>query len=126
MANVQAALGSALYSVLSGGTVNIYQGVAPQGGTPPFCVFQLQSAVDGYTFDSEDVSADYMVRVISDRNWPSEAISIYDHLHGLLQDGNLSVSDYAVLRCRRRSSVQFRDPEGFWHVGGIYRIDVHR
>lgn len=125
MANHFVALGSALYAKLDAvGTVNVYDTLAVQGGTPPYCIFQEQAGVDEYTFTDNGVSTDYVVKVVSNRNWPGEAAQIYTHIHEGLQDTALTVTGFQSLRCRRRSTIKYRDPDGFWHVGGVYRIDL--
>src|SRR5210317_2039147 len=112
MANDFTALGSAIYTVLNAAaTVNIYYALAPQGGTPPYAIFQRSAAADNYHFASGGVNADYVLKVISNRNWPSEAQEIYGHLHDAFDDSALSVSGYTYLRCRRDSSLEFRDDE---------------
>ncbi len=126
MSNPITALGSAVYSVLSAGTVDVYHSLAPQGATPPYAVFSAQNpGIDEYTFTSRGVSADYSVQVLSNRNWPTEAATVFTHLDALLQDASLNVSGYTALRCRRTSELMFRDNDGYWHVGAIYRIDIH-
>lgn len=121
-----AALGSALFTRLNAqGTVGVFYALAPQGGTPPYCIIQRQAAVDEYTFTSSEVSSDYVVKIVSNRNWPGEAYQVYMHIHNALQDAPLSVAGFSLLRCRRRSTIEYRDPEGYWHVGGLYRIDIH-
>jgi len=121
------AIGSALYNLLDTATaLPVYQQIAPQGTQPPYVVFQRQTAVDEYTFTDEGVSADYVVRVVSNRTWPSDAQTAYDSLHTGIQDGALTVTGYSVLRMRRRSTIEYRDPEGYWHSGGLYRIDIQK
>lgn len=123
MSNPHTAIGSALYSLLSGGTVSVYDSIAVQGGTPPYAIFQLQAGGDAYTFNSAEFSGDYVVKVLSNRIWPGEAEQVYSHLHNLLQDGALTVSGYRLLRCRRTGLVKYRE-SAYWHVGGVYRIDI--
>lgn len=121
------AIGSAFYSLLVAATaLPVHQQLAPQGTKPPYVIFQRQAAVDEYTFTDKAVSADYLVRVVSNRTWPSEAQQAYDTLHMGIQDGVLSATGYNVLRMRRRSTVEYRDADGYWHVGGLYRIDVEK
>lgn len=124
MSNPHTLLGSALYSVLSAGTVDVVNSVATQEKAPPYGVMQPQNpGTDDYTFTSDGFSADWVVKVISNRQWPGEAAEIYGHLHDLMQDAALSVPGYTTIRCRRLSAVHFRDDQRFWHVGGVYRVD---
>lgn len=127
MANDFTALGSAIYSRLSGqGTVSVYQDLAPQGAAVPYCVFGRQSAIDEYAFaDGSDglVNAMYTVRVVSNRYWPGEAQIIYGgNIHTAMQDAPLSVTGFGLLRCERTNTIQYRDSDGYWHVGGVYNV----
>lgn len=126
MATPHAALGSAIATALSGGTVGVYDTLAVQGGTPPYAIFQAQNPGEfEYTFNSTGLRADYVLKVISNRTWPGEAQQVYAHLHALLQNAALNVTGYSVQRCRATSAIKYRDDDGFWHVGGVYRIDLH-
>lgn len=126
MANDFTALGSAIYSRLgTAGTVSIFWGLAPQGQQPPYVVFDRLATTDAYTFGARsEISTDFSVKVISNRNSPGEAALVYGHIHNAMQDAPLAVTGFTLLRCRRRSTIQYREPDGFWHVGGIYRIDL--
>lgn len=121
-----AAIGSALYSTLNGnvGGLSVYYGLAPQGSTPPYVAMNRQSSVDEYTWDAHFSMPDYTVKVVSNRRWPSEAIFAYGTVHDTLQGASLSATGFDALRCERRSTIEYQDSDGFWHVGGVYRIEV--
>lgn len=138
-----AAMGSAIYGRLgtvqytystggtatATGTLGLYDTLAPQvGGTPPYVIFQLQSSVDDYVMGTGSSiageSADYLVKVVSNRQYASQqAFAIYNTVHANLQDAPLTIVGGYPLRVRRRRRVEYRDLDGYWHVGGIYRID---
>lgn len=134
-----AAIGSAIYGRLgtvqytyptqgtttTTGTVGVYNTLATQGSATPYIIFQLQASLDEYTFGTvSGESADYLVKVISNRQTPSQqAYAIYNTAHANLQDAPLTIVGSYPLRVRRRSRIEFRDIDGYWHVGGIYRID---
>ena len=125
MAKDYTAIGSAIYSLLSGAaTVSIYNQRAPQGGTPPYGIFARQSATDERTFTSAGVGSDYAVKVVSNRVWPGEATEVYQGLHNIMEDGALSLTGFTLLRNQRGSTFEYQDADGFWHVGGLYRIEV--
>jgi hypothetical protein len=131
MANDFTAIGSAVYSRLgSVGTVSVYQDLAPQGAAVPYCVFQRQTATDDYVFGPGQgtaaiVEAIYTVRVVSNRYNAAEAQIVYGgNTHPAMQDAPLSVTGYTVLRCRRESIIQYQDNDKYWHVGGLYRLEV--
>jgi hypothetical protein len=120
------AIGSALYSALGGTAGTVYYGLAPQGQAPPYILVARQSGADEYTFTSSGVSADYLVKAVSNREWPgAEAYPRYAIAHALIQNKSLTVTGYQALRCQRTTTVEYRDQQGYWHVGGVYRIDIH-
>ena len=134
------AMGSALYSALgtvsytyntngtatTTGTLPTYDSEAPQGTNPPYVIFQFGAGVDSYKFgDWADESDDYIVKAISDRGYPKQAEGIYEQVHNALQDAALSISGNQLIRCRRTAPIKYRDADGYWHVGGLYRIDTH-
>lgn len=119
------AIGSALHTACdNASTVPVYYGRVPQWSALPAIVINRQAAVDEYTFTSAGLSADYQVKVISDRTYPHAAAAAYDSLHGALQGTVLTVTGYTALRCERQSTIEYQDSGGYWHVGGLYRIDV--
>jgi hypothetical protein len=130
MADAYSAIGSALNSYVGTAIgVSLYMNRAPQGGTPPYAVWQYQAAIDDYVFgDGDDsiVDADVVVRVVSNRHWPGEALLTYGgSVHPRIQNAPLSVSGYRVLRVERLSAIPpYQDSQQYWHVGGLYRISV--
>lgn len=126
MANDMMAVGSALYNALGGtaATPTVYYALAPQGSTPPYTIVQRQSGVDEHTFSEQGVSAAYVVKVVSNRIWPGEAWTAYGTVHASLDNVQLTVSGYSALRCERINTIEYLDNERFWHVGGLYRVDI--
>lgn len=123
--NPVAMVGSAIYAVLGAGTVPCHFALAPQGSALPYGILQPQNpGVDEYTFDGHGVSGDWVVKAVSDREWPGEASGLFTYLDGLMQDAGLSVAGWSVLRCRRVSSLLYQDNKRFWHAGGVYRVDL--
>lgn len=127
-----AALGSALYSrlgsALAGGSV--YYALGPQDATRyPIIVYQRMAAVDGYTFgtaNTEEVSADYLVKVVGNTQYPTTLYALYGSVHARLHGASLTVTGWTAQRCERRSTVEYRDNDGYWHVGGVYRIELDK
>lgn len=126
MINDFAAFGSAIYNRLSlQGTLGIYNTLAPQGSAAPYVIFQRQAAVDEHTFgDGKGIVTDYVVKVISSHKLIGEAQSLYGPVHTAIEDAPLSATGLNFIRCRRTSTLSYRDPDGYWHVGGIYRIEA--
>lgn len=124
-------LGTVVYTYQTNGTatttgaLGAYDTLAIQGTATPYVIFQLQASLDEYTFNGPSgESADYLVKVVSNRQYASQqAFAIYNTVHANLQDAPLAITGSYALRVRRRSRVEFRDSDGYWHVGGIYRID---
>ncbi len=131
-------MGSALYGRLgtvsytyptsgtatTSGTLALHDTLAVQGSAVPYVIFQLQASLDEYTFGTvSGESADYLVKSVSNRQTALQGQVIYNTTHANLQDATLTIVGSYPLRVRRRSRVQFRDGDGYWHVGGIYRID---
>lgn len=130
MTDAYTAIGSAFYAYV-GTAINVplYQNLAPQGGTPPYCVYQIQTALDDYVFGGRDdsiVDADVVVRVVSNRYWPGEAMLVYGgSVHPKVQNAPLVVSGHTLLRCERMSNIgPYQDSDRYWHAGGLYRISV--
>lgn len=119
-------IGSAVASYLgTAGTVPVYQDLAVQGSQPPYVIYSHQSAPEIYTWDGSEVQAEYQVKVVSNRENSAEATRLYKEVHAVMQDAPLSLGDgVSLLRCRRIATVKYQDSQRFWHVGGIYRIDV--
>ena len=120
------ALGSAIYAALGSAStaLPVFQGLAPQGQRTPYVVFDRQAGVDDYTFTSKELSTDYTVKVVDDRLWPNVAATTYGTVHSYMQDAPLTLSGFTLLRARRNATFNYRDQDGFWHIGGIYRVDV--
>lgn len=126
MINDFTAFGSAIYGRLgTAGTVGVYNTLAPQGTPAPYCIFQRQAATDEHTFgDGKGIVTDYAVKVVSSHKFIGEAQAIYGHIHTAMEDAPLSATGLNFIRCRRTSTLSYRDPDGYWHVGGIYRIEA--
>lgn len=120
-------IGSAIYARLDGQlSGSVYHVLAPQSSTPPYVIYQLQSGLDEYAFGtSSGVSFDYVIKAVSDRLWPRQALDLYGSAHTAINQYALTVTGYTGLRCERRSVIApYQDPDGYWHAGGVYRVDV--
>lgn len=131
MANDFFAFGSAIYNKIgTAGTVTVYNTIAAQGATPPYVIFQRNAGGDEYTFGTagnHEVDTNYVVKAVSNRLWTEEAELIYGQYHALLQGAQLSATGFTFLRCQRATTIPpFQDSEGYWHVGGVYRIEAHQ
>lgn len=120
------AIGSALYTACDAATtVPVYYGIIPQGSAVPAVVINRQAGVEEHDWSGSIISTDYQVQVVSDRQWPYEAAAAYDALHTAIDGTALSMTGLVAMRCERTATLEYRDPDGFWHVGGLYRVDVY-
>lgn len=118
-------VGSACYNhIRTNGTVTTYFHKAPQNASVPYCLVYFMTANDDYTFSDQGLNADYIVKVISNKNHPEEAIRLYGDIHELFQNADLQIPGYDVIRVRRESLLNYEDQSHFWNVGGLYNIDV--
>ncbi len=125
MANDFGALGSALYTLLdNASTAPVYNLVAPQGTVWPYVVFQRQDAQDEHTFDSAGVNADYVVKVVGKDQFPTALERMYDGIHAVIDGAGMPVTGYNLLRMERQTTIEYRDTDMFWHVGGLYRVEI--
>lgn len=140
MADDFGALGSAIYArlgtvqytyrtsgtVTTTGTVGVYDTLAPQGGSVPYVVFQFMASRDEYKFaGGHGDSVDVMVKAVTYKNYPSmQAQPIYAQAHGNIQHATLTVNGTNLLRLERSSRIKYQDPDGYWHIGGLYRVDT--
>lgn len=118
-------VGSALYNhIKNNGTIECYYHKAKQSASVPYCLVYFMTGNDDYTFNDNGLNADYVVKVISDKNFPEEAIRLYGDIHEFVQDASLTIPGYSVLRVRRESILQYEDQMHFWNVGGLYNFDI--
>lgn len=120
------AVGSALYTLVDGATtLPAYYGLAPQGQPHPYVIVQRQTGRDEHTFTGRGVAAEYVVKVVTRDTWPTGAQRAYDGIHGQIEGGGtVAVSGFHLLRFERQSTIEYQDPGQFWHVGGLYRVEV--
>ena len=116
--------GSAIFNKLTGGTIPVFYQLAPQAQSPPFVEIVFMSGMDERTFTDKGLNTTFLVKVISDRQYPLQAIQAYGGIHDLLEDAVITFDDYNLLMIRRESIVQYQDPDRFWHVGGNYNLDI--
>lgn len=128
MVNQFMALGSAIYGYLNqASTVPVYGHLAAQGSAMPYVTFHALANMQEYTFDSEGLGADYVIKVLSNRTYPdAEAYPIWTHIGTAMQNANLTIPGYTLLRCESRGAIEFQDSDQFWNVGYIYRIEAHK
>lgn len=124
------ALGSAIYSRLSSatgsGTVQVFQDLAPEPTLPPYLVFSRMVGTDERSFNTKHISSHYLVKVISNQPWATEAERTYAIYEPYMDDAPLSITGYTLIRCRRISTVHYQDSDRFWHCGAEFLIEVEK
>ena len=120
------AIGSAVYRLVDAATaLSVYSDRAPQGTVAPYVIFQRQEGRDEYTFTGNGINADYVVKVVSNAYSPSAAQTAYEAIHTAINGGGtVTVTGYNLLRFERQTTIQYQEPAGFWHVGGLYSVQV--
>lgn len=131
------AVSVAMYSKLtaanlqSGGTVPVFEWLAPENQDPPYVVFHKQANTPRYTMGSASSggtafeNALYMVRAVTVGPSMAQAGTIANLCDAALNLAALSISGYTHLLCRRESDVQYvetRDGQRWNHAGALYRI----
>jgi hypothetical protein len=132
MANLRVNLDTAVYAVLNVAAVTneatggVYNLLAPADTEPPYVVFQAMSKVDDYfAFTGRGGAAIYMIKAVDRSPWPKAAGDIDTQIDSVMQDASLSITDHALLMCRRESDFYLtEDLQGvvYQHIGGLYRI----
>ena len=124
------AIGSALHTLIDSATsLTVYNERALEGAATPYVVFQRQDARDRYAMSGKEwIDADYVVKVVSTAYGPTAAQAAYESLHGSIQHGGtIAVNGYTLTHFERQATIQYQENAangGFWHIGGIYRIQV--
>lgn len=122
------AVGSALFNkVKQSGTIATYFQKAPQSATTPYTLVYFMTANDDYSFGSDGLNADYVVKVVTSQDkqsHPELALALYSSVHSSLQDSNFTIPGYTVIRIRRESILTYEDQSHFWNVGGLYNLDI--
>ena len=133
MANLRVNLDTAVYTVLNveavtnEATGGVFNQLAPAGTEPPYVVFQAMTKVDEYYSyaGGRSGSALYMVKAIDRSPWPKSAADIDTQIDSAMQNASLSITDHALLECRRESDIYLvEDLAGviYQHIGGMYRV----
>lgn len=122
------AIGSALYTALGGTAGTVYYSLAPQQTAPPYIIVARDSGSDDYAFGGDTVTdTTYVIKAVSNRQWPtSEAYGLYADAHAKVQNVALSMTGYTALRCVRQVTLEYQDTDRYWHVGGVYRVEVDK
>lgn len=129
------ALETALYAALTGDATltallssasAVYNQQAPQGAEFPFVIVQQMARTPVWTLDEislEDTI--YQVKGVTVGQSMKTAGDIADAIDGVLNDGDLTITGYALRYSRRTGAVSYTetvDGKRFNHQGAMYRI----
>lgn len=109
----------------------VFEDIAPEGSTYPYCVVQVQSpALPNYSFGTSvpsDESTVIAARIV-DKNLSSAAAEdAAKRLKTLMQDAALSITGKILLWCRWRSDIDYSTyevQEIYRHKGSMWNVKV--
>lgn len=113
---------AAVVAVATGG---VYNSQARKKTKPPYVIFQIMAKTDENSFNGRYANAIYMVKAVSQSEWPKEALDVDTQIDSVMEDASLTVSGYSNLLCRRESDFILAETVNgqIWqHAGGLYRI----
>tara|TARA_Y100000310_G_scaffold71153_1_gene66987 strand:+ start:67 stop:477 length:411 start_codon:yes stop_codon:yes gene_type:complete len=131
MANFKLDVDTALFTALNTQTVldavkgGVHNTIAPEEAEFPYIVFQMLSKEEERHFALRGGNALYVVKCVSDKRWPKEAMDGDTQIDTALEDATLTIANHNQLLCRRERDVSFfeaRDGEVYNHAGGMYRV----
>lgn len=131
MANFRLDVDTAIFNILNTQAVNdavkggVFNSLAPPDATFPYIVFQMLSKVDEHNFALRGGNAVYLIKGVSNKRWPKEAIDVDTTIDTTMEDATLTIANHSQLLCRRESDFSFvedRDGMIYQHVGGMYRV----
>jgi hypothetical protein len=124
---------TALTSLLAGGTASpsVFHGVAPQGSTAPYVVFNSQSGsvpVKTFTANAYE-NALYQVKGITSSRSARAAGTIQQQIDTAIDGPALSFGGHTHMGCERVQEVDYVEngPGGqqYYHRGAIYRLRAY-
>jgi len=132
------ALETALYSHLIGGTelmaklggtVNVFNQIAPRGAALAYVVYGIQGGGDENITPARFKNLVYSIKAVSESSM-KDAGEIDDEIDGLMHSAALTVTGWGTMWCMREADFGYTEttPEGrnVWHVGGNYRIRLYK
>ena len=116
------AAGSALTSLLAGGSASIYNGQPPREGALPWVSFSLASGIEENLTPADSQRYVYLVKGVATSL--NTAGLIANQIHALLHSTNLTVTGSTCFWAARETVVRYQetDPAGhvIGHAGGEY------
>lgn len=106
-----------------GGTA-IYKGIAPNGTSTPYIIYNIQAGGSDNDTPIDSVDVVLLVKAVSTDS--REAETIADLVRARLHEAELTLdAPWTNYRTQHTSIVDFVeqvDREQFYHVGGLYRV----
>ena len=105
-----------------------YFGYAPQDTACPYAVYNLDSLVPTFNFDSTTYEEAIVVfNVFSDKESHAEITTLYGYLDALFDNSDITVSGYSRVKCQREFAYLSSDiEEGVWQYDVQYRIILRK
>ena len=113
---------AAVIAVATGG---VYNTQARKNTKPPYVIFQIMSKLDEHSFNGRYANSLYMVKAVSQSEWPKEALDVDTEIDTVMEDASLTVTGFSPLLCRRESDFVMAETvngQSWQHAGGVYRI----
>ncbi len=119
------AASTALTGLLAGGSLGMFDTLAPQGSSTPLVVYKYMGGGDDNTTQTRARSVVYMVKAIAENLDTAQQID--DKIDAALHNQELTISGWGNWWTARESDVAYAEDSAgvlVWHVGGLYRIRI--
>lgn len=125
----------ALYTKFSGNTnfknavgSQFYPGMVDQeNATYPYAAYYLISDFSNWTFTEDIEELTIQISVYSNKNSPSEILTIFEYQKALFDNAILSVTGYTFVKMHRQGMTLIRDEAmNTFHMSTDYDIELHK
>lgn len=124
-----------IYSTLAGDATlsslapgGVWRGIAKQGTTGVFVVFNLQGEADIYTMGVRAMlDGVYQIKAVQAGTSASAVWDAAERIDALFTDASLTCTNGTVLLSRRQQIISYTETDGgemYQHVGGLFSIIV--
>lgn len=113
-------------------TGGIHAGVAPQGSTSPFVVYNRQGGADVMGLGAQRIMAGmlYQIKAVASGGSKAAAKAIANRIDTLLHAASGTTASGRILSCVRESEVNYVEVdetgERWNHLGGLYRLHAQQ
>jgi protease II len=117
--------GTALMALLASGTASVFYGQASPGARPPYVVFKVNSDTNEHVYPGETRVFVVDVKGIATSGYA--ATQIGDAIDARMKSDIGAVSGFGLFRQDREVGIEYQeagDGQTFWHDGGRFRITL--